>query len=245
VEDCRFTGYRNGMYVFCEDGIEVRDSEFYSELPVHRGIVTHSPCGPVTVSGCDFGGLFISEAAISINGTSSVSIDGCSLILRNGVFFSGSTGTVTNCTTTSEMNQAIWVHDASQVHLAGNQLHGNYAAIYINGWSVVTGSGNRFTGGTDLATIHISSQSEVTLNGNEILRAGQYAAHIGQYFYEIMTNDLRDNYWGTTDPDSVAAWVWDYEDDPVTRAYIDYLPIAETPLPANRSSLGGLKALFR
>lgn len=96
-----------------------------------------------------------------------------------------------------------------------------------------------------MATVYITSQSQVTLSGNDIIKTGEYAAMIGQYFYEIQTNDLTGNYWGTSDPDSIAAWIWDYSDDPATRAHIDYIPFAPSTVPRESRSLGDLKALFR
>ena len=102
-----------------------------------------------------------------------------------------------------------------------------------------------FSGGSALATIYITAQSQVSLTGNHIIKAGEYSAKIGQYFYEIMTNDLTGNYWGTANSDSVASWIWDYNDDPVTRAYIDFLPLAEEPLPLESRSWGSLKSMFK
>jgi len=234
------------MYVFCEDGIEVRDSEFYSELPVHRGIITHSPCGPVTVSGCTYEGPNIGETGISINATAGVLIENCDFRCSGAMTFSGSTGTVTNCTTTSEMSQAVWVTSGSQVDLTDNQLHGNYAAIYVDSGSRATGSGNIFTGGTDLAAVYVSTASELQLTGNHILKDGSLAV-MARWFLDTQytRQNLTNNYWGTTDTDSIDAWIQDQNDDPTIHSVVDYLPIAETPLPADRSSLGGVKALFR
>ena len=161
------------------------------------------------------------------------------------MIFDNSSGTVTNCTTTEAVAQSVWATNASQVNLIDNQLHGNYSSIYVNAWSVVTGSGNIFTGGDVMGTIFISSQSQVTLNNNHILKSGDFAAKIGQYFYEIVTNDLTGNYWGTTDTDLIAEWIWDFSDDPVTRAYINFLPIAGGPLPTEKKTLGDLKAMYR
>ncbi len=218
VEGCKFEECVNAILLLNEGGGEVRGSEFYSEESYAMGIITSSPCGPVTVSGCTFGGAGINEQGIGVNGTDNVSIQNCHFYSRSGVTYSGSSGSIENCTTTEAVAQSVWVTNASQVDLVGNQLHGSYASIYVDSWSVVNGSGNIFSGGEDVATIYMSSQSQVTLNGNDILKSGDYAAMTGQYNYEIVTNDLTNNYWGTSDPDSIAAWVWDYNDDPVTRS---------------------------
>jgi hypothetical protein len=243
IDGCRFDGCKDGVYLFNEGGASIIDSDFYSEESLSKGVITFSPCGPVTISGCAFGGA--GTNGISINGTSNVSIENCHFSTLDAIVFAGSSGTIGNCTTTEYVGQSVWVTDASQVDFINNKLHGSYTSIYVNGWSIVNGSGNVFSGGEDLATIFITSQSQVTLNNNDIIKSGDYAAKIGQYFYEIVTNDLTNNYWGTSDPDSIEAWIWDYDDDPVTRAYIDYIPFSDIPLPTEKKSLGGVKAMFR
>ncbi len=245
VEGCRLEECVNGILLLNEGGAEVRESEFYSEESFAMGIITSSPCGSVTISGCTFGGAGTNEQGIGVNGTDNVSIQNCHFYSKYAVAYSGSSGSIENCTTTEAVAQSVWATIASQVDLVGNQLHGSYASIYVDSWSVVNGSGNIFSGGEDVATIYMSSQSQVTLNGNDILKSGDYAAMTGQYNYEIVTNDLTNNYWGTSDPDSITSWIWDYNDDPVTRAYIDYIPFSDVPLPTEKKSLGDVKAMFR
>jgi len=237
IEGCKFDGYVYGTLLYNEEGAEIIGSEFYSEESLSVGIITSSPCGPVTISGCSFGGAGTNEQGIGVNGTDDVSIQNCHFYSKYAVAYSGSSGSIENCTTTEAVSQSVWANNASQVDINGNQFHGTYASIYVNGWSVVNGSGNIFSGGEDLATIYITSQSQVTLNGNDILKSGDYAAKIGQY--------LTNNYWGTSDPDSIAAWIWDYNDDPVTRSYIDFIPFSDIPLPTEKKSLGDVKAMFR
>jgi hypothetical protein len=247
VENCRFENYRLGLVVMCPGGALVIQSEFLSRAGVTSptSIFAHSPCGPLTISNCFFEGPLVGETAISIVGTLGVQIDNCHFDILGAMQFEGSSGTVSNCTTTESVAQSIWVTSASQVEMIDNQFHGYHSSIYVNGWSVATGSGNVFTGGDQLATIFIASQSQVTLNNNHIFKSGEFAAKIGQYFYEIQTNDLTNNYWGTTDTDQIAEWIWDYNDDPGTRAYIEYLPIADGPVPTEPATLGGIKAMYR
>ncbi len=245
ISECRFEGCKYGVYLYNEEGASILGSEFYSEESLSKGVITFSPCGPVSISHCVFGGPSVNETGIAINGTNNVSIQGCNFYVKNAMIFASSSGTIQNCTTTQSVAQSVEAVDASQIDLMGNQFHGNYTSINVKGWSVVNGSGNIFTGGEDLATIYISSQSQVRLNGNDILKSGDYAAKIGKYHYEIVTNDLTNNYWGTSDPDSIAAWIWDYNDDPVTRAYIDYTPFSGSSVPTESAPFGSVKAMFR
>jgi len=90
IEGCRFENYRNGVYVFCEGGGGVWDSEFYSEFSSPVGVFTYYPCGPVTISGCSFGGPDINEIGIAINGTQNVQINNCHSFARNTIIFDNS-----------------------------------------------------------------------------------------------------------------------------------------------------------
>jgi len=245
IEDCRFEGCQDGVYIFCEGGASVRDSEFYSEYSIPIGIVTFSPCGPVNITGCVFGGPDTAEQAVSINSTMDVNVSDCEFTTRTGVVFSGSTGRVTNCRATSAVGQAIWVTSASYVELADNQLHGNYSSLDVDSGSRVVGTANVFTGGQIASTIDIASNGSVQLTSGHILKSGILAVETRWFFETTFIQDLTGNYWGTTDTDSIDAWIQDMNDDPAIHSVVDYLPIAETPLPAKRSSLGGIKALFR
>jgi hypothetical protein len=243
VEGCRFENYYSGIYMYGQGGGAVTDCEFYTESgSAPNGVVAFSPCGPVSISGCTFSG---DETGLYSSGTQGVVVSDCHFSSSRALIFSGSSGTVTNCTTTEGVSQSIWATSGSEVDLFGNQLHGNFASLYVDSWSVVTGNGNIFTGGDIVSTIHVSSQSLMTLNYNHILKSGEFAVTVGQYFYEITTNDLTNNYWGTTDTDLIAEWIWDHNDDTSLRGIIDFLPIADGPVPTDSATLGGIKAMFR
>jgi len=104
---------------------------------------------------------------------------------------------------------------------------------------------NLFEGGS-FATIMIEgSRVEYTGSGNHILRQpGAYAVGLWGSFSSTVV-DLRGNYWGTSEPDSVAAWIRDMHDDPSEQAEVLYLPIEPEPVAADKKSLGSLKSLFR
>ena len=131
------------------------------------------------------------------------------------------------------------------MQLIGNDFHGNFSSIYVDSGSQVTATGNVFTGGQGLATIYVSTASTVQLNGNHILKDGTLAVELRWFFNSLVTQDMTNNYWGTTDVDSIASWIQDVNDDPAIHSIVDFEPIAEEPLPTERSSWGSLKALFR
>lgn len=58
--------------------------------------------------------------------------------------------------------------------------------------------------------------------------------------------DMMNNWWGTDDPDSIQAWIFDGNDQP-ERPYffIDWSPFMAEPTAAEARSLGGVKSMFR
>ena len=245
IDQCAFREYVLGIVVFqSTDGVRISESEFCSSRSQAVGVLTNPACNGLAIAACRFIGPGINESAIAALGTSGVIISECTIQTEGGIQFDGAVGRIEGCVASSPTGLAVWANGAAVIELYGNSLTGDYAGLYVNGWSVVTGTRNLFAGGFGLATIYITSQSQVTLSGNDIFKTGEYAAMIGQYFYEIQTNDLSGNFWGTSDPDSIAAWIWDYSDDPVTRAHIDYIPFATSTVPTKATGLGDLKALF-
>lgn len=245
VEGCRFGGYNIGIASFNEEGVQLVQSDFYSEESLPTGIATFAPCRFVDIEGCTFGGPIINERGIDLNGTTDITISDCNFDTESAMVFSNSSGTIENCSTTNNVGLSVWATSASQVELVGNQIFGSFSSVYVDGQSSVNGTGNVFSGGADHATIFISGQSQVNLNGNDILKNGLFAAKIGQYFGEIVVNDLTGNFWGTADADSIAGWIWDYNDDTITNSYIDYTPFAGGSVPIEERPLGSLKSMFR
>ncbi len=60
-----------------------------------------------------------------------------------------------------------------------------------------------------------------------------------------MRFDMTDNWWGTTNPDSIQAWIFDGNDDPDSGFIIDWDPYKDQPVAVEEKSLGSLKSLYR
>jgi hypothetical protein len=65
------------------------------------------------------------------------------------------------------------------------------------------------------------------------------------FLYEHVTQDFRGNYWGTTDPDSIAAMIQDSTDYPEIHSTVLFEPFAGGPVPTEKKSFGSIKAMFR
>ena len=59
--------------------------------------------------------------------------------------------------------------------------------------------------------------------------------------------DFTLNWWGTTDADEIAEWIWDGHDDSSGNLliYIDYIPFLGGPVRVEQHSLSAVKELFR
>ncbi len=57
--------------------------------------------------------------------------------------------------------------------------------------------------------------------------------------------DMTNNYWGTSDPDSIQAWIEDGEDHPGSPYFVDWFPFNSSVVSDTPQPLGSLKSLYR
>jgi len=61
----------------------------------------------------------------------------------------------------------------------------------------------------------------------------------------VVEYDMKENFWGTANPDSIQAWIMDSGDYPQIPYRILWEPFNNEPLSENKQSLGSFKAMFR
>jgi hypothetical protein len=136
------------------------------------------------------------------------------------------------------------------VQVRDNVLQGGGANLYVVGsGSRMIAERNSFAGPTDWDMLFdLGDRGSLIAHNNHIDRAG--SEHV------IVTNgyaagndaviDLGSNYWfedGT--PAQLDSLIHDGHDDPELHIFVNYEPILTEPVPAEKSSFGGVKALFR
>ena len=57
--------------------------------------------------------------------------------------------------------------------------------------------------------------------------------------------DMSNNWWGTTDADSIMAWIEDGNDHDDWPYIVNYEPFQQGSVPTTKESMNGFKALFR
>jgi len=244
VSGCSFLGSEHGMIVFNEGGVLIENSGFEMTHGMDNGVISFFPCRDLTVFNCRFGG---SGKAISLNGTVNASVNSCEFSSeRAGVGIKGgSRGIMSNCQFSNNVGLGVWVSNNSFLQLNNNQIYGSFSALYLETNSHVAGAENEFEGGADVSTIYASYGSSVTLHDCHIYRTGDYAFKTEYFAGPFVEQDMIGNYWGTTDPDLVAGWIWDQNDDPANFSIVNFLPMANGPVPTENTSWGSVKAMFR
>jgi len=59
------------------------------------------------------------------------------------------------------------------------------------------------------------------------------------------TLHMTNNYWGTDNPDSIRAWIWDSNDSEDGCYSVDFEPFESESTPTEKQSLGGFRSMFR
>ena len=120
-------------------------------------------------------------------------------------------------------NISVW-EGGTHLELYRNVFNGgSYAAIEVLASPTVFGEENHFLKGTSDFTIILQYCSNPFLG----------------------SVDLRNNYWGTDDPEQVAQWIYDGADDPDLAIEVQYLPFSAEPMPTESTTLGGFRSMFR
>jgi len=256
VDDCEFENCGGGLWGSFRDGGWIRNCAFYDidqELG-DRCIELYAPTVGVVVEDCLFrdSGTGVSSdwAGTHDNVIRRCDFEGG----QNGVrVIAGASVTVENSSFSGQSRRSILGDDPGTVIIEGNHID----TTGSGGWCLLTfnGSGEYIIRDNTMSSDGIiigmyTSRMEIECHGNHFIRTGADAwyIHPGGAGPEHHPGDLRildftDNHWGTNDPDEVAAWIFDHDDDPDYHYSIDFQPMAD-PVAVESHSWSGVKAIF-
>jgi len=135
------------------------------------------------------------------------------------------------------------------MELVENVMHGGNKQLQVAS-GTITGHGNVLHGtdqtGGGFATIYCAG-GHLELTNNHIMRGNAQHLILAEYFIqpETIILNLENNWWGTTDADSLTLWMHDINDDPSNHVLIDYSPYFGGPIANEDMSFGEIKAMFR
>jgi hypothetical protein len=164
-------------------------------------------------------------------------------------FTMGAGGTVENCYFTG------WLHYGFGVNGAGTVVFRNNVMENCPGVGVGLSDSLDFTmhdnvvSGCDPCVSIAGPNNRQSIHNNHFLRnteaEGWYIRTAEWYPFGPTHLDFTENYWGTTDSDEIAQWIFDGHDDEDVWMYVDYLPLADGPVATERTTWDSLKSMFR
>ena len=103
---------------------------------------------------------------------------------------------------------------------------------------------------SDMACINVRTYYvDLDIHGNHILQSGGqgWFARVGTLPYSgpPVHFDLSNNWWGTTDVDYIAEWIYAGHDDPTVNYFFDFEPFADGPVSVESRIWTEVKGLFR
>ncbi len=246
VENCMFRGGGNSLSMFLGlDKGKIQGCTIEMENG-DKGI-SCAYSDSLEVDGCNFSGPgygFTTGA-----GVGQVDISDCRFVGNtHGLTYAfGCHGTIKNVEIINTLSHAlqIWYNDfpvvLENVHIDGGQY-----GIIVDGLDadIVRGT-NVIVENTTIWAIGQAASADVSLKNSHILPAEGLAMHLSGYLNDHMNLDFTGNYWGTTDRDSIAAMIVDFNDDSSIHGTVLFEPFADGPLPTEKQSLGGLRSFFR
>jgi hypothetical protein len=164
----------------------------------------------------------------------------------------GTSGVVSNCTINLTGGPAAGIGVASelgaQVILEDTVIRGGQSSLSVHLGGVLTGTRNILTG----ASWNAISLGDgwISLSDSHILGDGEYKVY-GWRGIAVCADpavdhmDLRNNYWGDTTSEAIAASILDWNDDSRICRIVDYEPFYPTPVESETRSWGEVKSLFR
>jgi len=254
VERCRFKNHSKGIFGVGVDGAIIRDCEFHNQIVGTAGS-TDWTITNTTVDGANIG--------ISLDSAMGVRVVDCLVQNCNtGIQFYHSAGEIVNThvigSPDTENGVGIGSVVGSRLLLVDSVIDYTQTSTW---WALsvqpgeFAGYGNQIRGGgnssVDILTNRMADYT-FDLHDNEIYQADQYALVLKDLVSDpsapIRHYDLTNNYWGTTDADSIAAWIDDANDHPGDlnyRGIVDFEPFLVDQVPVQTNTLDDVKGLFR
>lgn len=244
VESCRI-----GTAVYSINMARIENSRFNMNEDI--AILGGARASGIFVRVCEFNDTH--DVHIDLQNIENVMIENSTFLGGAGsVQFDGAScqGVVQDCTFHSNVGPHISVVGHSQMTLNRCRLSGGRNLIAIRNGSRLTGEDNLLLGtdfeGGGSATVVVQIAT-LDLHNSHILR-GDAPYSIRFFDYPAVPwyfQNLQNNYWGTTELDSIRAWITSNTDEPEFGTRLLLEPFFDQPIPNEPRSVSEIKRKFR
>ena len=153
---------------------------------------------------------------------------------------------ITRCTFDETVSTAVSLQGWVETRLDSCVIRAALIGIKASGAVDLSGSGNILRA-TDGYALYAALGARVSLHGSHILRdTGFRIVALANYVVEPpVTLDLTGNWWGGLGAQEIRPRILDGYATPLIKAFVEFEPMADAPLPARPTSWGGLHGLYR
>jgi len=133
----------------------------------------------------------------------------------------------------------------SHCDIYNSRIAGTFAALLVDHLTSSYAEGSTLTGGSN-SVVYSYNADAITIHGCDFVKgAGPVLRCERPAALGLVTYDVSNNYWGTSDETTIQSWIIDSRDDSSIYATVLYTPFAGQSVPAETTTWGDLKALFR
>ncbi len=243
--NCRYQNLKGTGIVTWFHGMVVSNCNFENAGDV--GLQGYGPASGFTVENSEF-----RNSQLYFQKCQNISISQCSHFGdysqggRVGIVFDISAGIIRSSTGEGFGGSALGALDQSNMHVLDCNFQSFGGCVEATGESVVVVE-NSIISGDIFPTFFLYTGAQVTVTGSHILRTNSNFVECQYYTGTPINLDFTNNFWGTTDLDTISTYIWDHNDNPDLSVTVEFEPISDVPLPVEgiEKSFGGLKAMFR
>jgi hypothetical protein len=221
----------------------VRDSQFSSSRLGSTGIGMLGFGSDVLVSNCifDAADVYVQSVQNIRILSSEIRNSSVGLQLAAGARCIVDDCLIENCAVAGTVLSGVAPH----CDILESTVSGGEAAVAVYADATVSAASTVFEGGSN-SVFYFANAGPAEVHDCHLIRNGPYTINCNQpEGLPLVVHDFTMNYWGSTDPEVVAGWIKDQNDDPTNFSIVTYLPLADGPVATESVNWGSVKSMFR
>ncbi|MGD9549062.1 MAG: right-handed parallel beta-helix repeat-containing protein, partial [Candidatus Krumholzibacteriia bacterium] len=227
VDGCNFLGNEIGIiWDSSGEGGGVWNSHFQSSILFNHGIMLLGIGTGIVIEGCT-----LEVSSLWFQGVNDVVVRDCELYdgTLGAQLQGGAKVEFYGCQILDKSGTGIGLAQSNCVAIVRDcQVSGGIKGVSANAGCVFDIANSTIQGGSD-SVVYLGGSGAANFKYCHLLKGtSTYAVRCFQADSEDrVIHDFRGNFWGTTNPDQIAEWIWDRHDDPVwANAEVLYTPFA-------------------